>query len=271
MKTKLTAFLFAIIFLCSCTSAKKVTYMLDAETIPQEVLKNATTVTNPIVMPGDLIDIIVSGINMDALKPFNRLDYLYQIGGNSIANNMTNTTNPPTYYLVNNDGDIDFPVLGKIHIGGMNKAQVEELLLSELYPKYLKEKPNIDIRFKNFKVSVIGEVKNPGVYTSSNERLTILEAIALAGDLNITGERQNVMLIRTNSDGSKVIQRLDMNDKNLIISPYYNLQQNDVIYVQPNASKARSSWSIPPAVTLVLSSVGTLISIATLIVTLTKK
>ena len=133
-----------------------------------------------------------------------------------------------------------------------------------------RSQPGVDVRFKNFKVSVIGEVRSPGVYTATNEHLNILEAIALAGDLNITGMRENIMLIRTDADGKRSVHRLNLNDKELILSPYYNLQQNDVIYVQPNASKARSSWSIPPALSLTLSSIGTLISIATLIVTIAK-
>ena len=144
------------------------------------------------------------------------------------------------------------------------------MICNEIYPKYMTERPGVDVRFKNFKVSVIGEVARPGVYTATNEHITILEAIALAGDLTITGKRENIMLIRTDAAGKRSVHRLDLNDKALILSPYFNLQQNDVIYVQPNASKARSSWAIPPALTLTLSSIGTLVSIATLIVTITK-
>lgn len=270
MKQKFFILIAIFALLASCSSTKNVAYLQEAETLPQEALSQAMAPVNPVIMPGDLIDIIVSGINLEAVKPFNRLDLMYQIGGSSFNSSASQTGNSPTYYLVDNDGNIDFPVLGKLHIGGMNKFQVVELLTDELHPKYLNDKPIIDIRFKNFKVSVIGEVKNPGIYTAVNERLTILEAIAMAGDLNITGERENVMLVRTNPDGSKIVQRINMKDKNLILSPYYNLQQNDFIYVQPNASRARQSWSIPPAVSLILSSVGTLISLTTLIVTLSK-
>ncbi|MEG1539210.1 MAG: polysaccharide biosynthesis/export family protein [Muribaculaceae bacterium] len=269
MKTKFLALIFLALIFGSCASTKNITYLREAESIPQELLNGITPITNPVVMPGDLIDIIVSGINMDAVKPFNRMDFLYQISGTTYTNNNTGV-NSPTYYLVSNEGNIDFPVLGKLHIGGLNKTQIEALIISEIYPKYLKEKPTLDIRFKNFQVSVIGEVKTPGVYTAPNERFTVLEALASAGDLTITGERKNVMLIRTNADGTKTVKRLDLNDKNTLLSPYYNLQQNDVIYVEPNASKARSSWIVPPAVTLLLSTVGTLISVATLIVTLVK-
>lgn len=259
-----------MLFFISCSSPKNIAYMQDAESLPQNVLNQAQANANPVTMPGDLLDILVVGNNLDAVRPFNRLDIIAQIAGTNYNNTSNQTGNVPSYYLVDSEGDIDFPVLGKLHIGGMNKVQITELLTSKLYPKYLTEKPTIDIRFKNFKISVIGEVKNPGVFTSPNERMTILEAIAMAGDLSITGMRENVMLVRTNADGSRIVQRLNLNDKNIILSPYYNLQQNDVVYVQPNASKSRQSWQIPPALSVGLSSFGILISLATLIVSIAK-
>ena len=176
----------------------------------------------------------------------------------------------PSFEVVDQDGNIEFTVVGTLHIGGMNKKQIEETVDEALYPKYLSERPSVDIRFRNFKVSVVGEVKNPGVYTSLNERMNILEALAMAGDLNITARRDNIMLIRLNADGTKNVEVLNLNDNSLITSPYFNLQQNDIIYVEPNKSKINQSWTIPPAVTLALSSIGTLVSIATLIVTITK-
>lgn len=270
MKLNFTLFASTILLIIfgSCTSTKKVTYMPEAETIPTEALKQIEKGTDPIVMPGDLLEITVSSINVDAVRPFNRLSYMTEMTG--VATNYNNDTNRSTYYIVDDKGSIDFPVLGKLNIGGMNKDEIQELIANRIYPKYITDKPGVDVRFKNFKVTVIGEVKNPGVYTSANERLNIMEALAMAGDLNITGVRDNIMIIRTQADGTREIYRMNLNDKNSLLSPYYNLQQNDVIYVQPNASKARSSWSIPPALSLTLSSLGTLISIATLIVTIVK-
>ncbi len=271
MKFNLSLILTSILLiLSSCGSTKKIPYMIDAETIPQSVLQQASQASEPIVMPGDLLDITVTSINLDAVRPFNKIDFLQQLAASTLTNNNNYDQNKSIYYLVDNDGYIEFPVLGKLYVSGKSKEEIKEMIVSGIYPKYLTEKPGVDIRFKNFKVSVLGEVKSPGVYTASNEHITIFEAIALAGDLNITGMRENVMLIRTNADGSKNIQRLNLNDKNIVLSPYYNLQQNDVIYVQPNSSKARSSWSIPPALSLTLSSIGTVISIATLVVTIVK-
>lgn len=105
---------------------------------------------------------------------------------------------------------------------------------------------------------------------AANGRMNVLEAIAQAGDLNIQGRRDNVMVIHTNSDGSRSVNRVNLLDKNLLVSPHFNLQQNDIIYVEPNSSRARQSWNVPPALSLGMSSVGTLISIATFIITLTK-
>lgn len=269
MKSYLYPLLLALVLISgSCATSKKVPYMIDAENLPKDVLQQVSKSSDPIVMPGDLIDIIVTSVNVEAAMPFNRIGFLTQLGGTSYTSSSSNNTS--NYYLVDDNGDIQFPILGTLHIGGLSKSEIQSLVQSRIYPKYLTDKPSVDIRFKNFKISILGEVAKPGEYVANNERMTLLQALAQAGDLTIMGERQNVMLIRSNADGTRSIQRLNLNDKNLILSPYYNLQQNDVIYVQPNASKARTSWTIPPALSLTLSSVGTLISIATLIVTISK-
>lgn len=269
MKNKLSLIFATFIFLLgSCASSKKVPYMIDAESIPQETLNKIVQNVPTTALPGDLLEITVLSFNIDAVRPFNKTNFINEIS--RTYSNTSSDANRSTYYLVDDKGCIEFPVIGKLQISGMNKEAIQELIASKIYPKYLTEKPGVDVRFKNFKVSVIGEVRSPGVYTSDNERMTVLEALALAGDMNIQGMRENIMLIRTNAEGVRSIHRLDLNDKNIILSPYFNLQQNDVIYVQPNSSKARSSWAIPPALTLTLSSIGTLISIATLIVTISK-
>ena len=250
----------------SCSSTKKIPYLVEAETIPEEALAQINKSSDPRVMPGDILEITVTCINIEAAMPFNKLSYYSEIS--SRMNQSNNETNRSSYYIVDEKGFIDFPVLGRLQISGMNKDDIQSLIADQIYPRYLTEKPAVDVRFKNFKVIVAGEVKNPGVYTSDNERLNIIEALALAGDMNITGLRDNVMIIRTDADGTRKVIRLDLNSKETLLSPYYNLQQNDVIYVQPNSSKARSAWVIPPALTLTLSAAGTLISLATLIVTI---
>ena len=261
--------LLAMAFMASCNTAKDIPYMVDAEQIPQEVLKAAATAADPVVMPGDMLQINVTTTqNIEAVRPFNKIDVVNSISSKN--NNNTGGDNPMYFYLVDNNGDIDFPMLGKIHVAGKTQSAIQEEIASMIHPRYITEKPNVELRFQNFHVYTLGEVKSPGMIKAVNGRLNLLEALALSGDLTIQGRRDNVMIVRTNADGSRSVQRVNLGDKNLIVSPNFNLQQNDIIYVEPNASRARSSWQIPPALTLTMSSVGTLISIATLIVTLTK-
>ncbi|MBP5561293.1 MAG: polysaccharide biosynthesis/export family protein [Muribaculaceae bacterium] len=261
-----------VLLLASCGSTKDVPYLIDANSLPKEVLQAASRATDPVIMPGDLLQITVTGRNAESVQPFNKISYISGLtsNGNALNQGGAGGGGPMYYYLVDDNGNIEFPMLGQLHIGGMTKAAVEESIASQIYPKYLTEKPGVEARIQNFTVSILGEVKSPGTVNAQNGRLNILEAIARAGDLSIKGRRDNIMLIRTNADGSRSVNTINLNDKNLLVSPLYNLQQNDVIYVEPNASAARSSWSIPPGLSLGMSSVGTLISIATFIITLTK-
>ena len=259
---------FAALFMLSCNTAKEVPYMIGADQIPAEVLQTAARINDPVVMPGDLLQINVTSTNMEAVRPFNKIDLVSNLSTSSSS--MNNSSNSMYYYLVDNNGDIDFPMLGKLHLGGKTQSAIQEEIAGLIYPRYITEKPGVEVRFQNFHVYTLGEVKNPGMITASNGRMNLLEALALSGDLTIQGRRDNVMIVRTNADGSRSVQTVNLGDKNLILSPNFNLQQNDIIYVEPNASRARSSWQIPPALTLGMSSVGTLISIITLIVTLTK-
>ena len=260
----------AALILAGCGSTKEVPYMINAEQLPQDVLNAAARAADPVIMPGDLLQITVTGSNAEAVKMFNKVHYISTISSSSSSTGMGTGVNSMYNYLVDQNGNIEFPMLGRLHIGGLTKATIEQEIGSKIYPKYLTEKPGVEVRIQNFQVSVLGQVKSPGVVKADNGRLTILEAIAEAGDLDIKGRRDNIMIIRTNADGSRSVNRVNLNDKNVIVSPLFNLQQNDIIYVEPNASAARSSWSVPPALTLAMSSIGTAISIATLIITLTK-
>lgn len=262
--------LFAIVALAACNTSKDIPYMVDAEQIPADVLQAAARAADPVVMPGDMLQINVTSTNIEAVRPFNKIDLVSNLSSSS-SSTTGNNNNAMYYYLVDNNGNIDFPMLGTLHVGGKTQSAIQEEIAGMIYPKYLTEKPGVEVRFQNFRVYALGEVKSPGVISAPNGRMNLLEALAQAGDLTIQGRRDNVMIIRTNADGSRMVERINLSDKNIIVSPMFNLQQNDIIYVQPNASKARSSWQVPPALTLGMSSVGTLISIITLVVTLTKK
>ena len=267
---KLLPFIIALIITGCSTAYQKVPYMPDAETLPAEVLSQVQSTTDPIIGPSDLLNIEVSGRDMVAISFFNKGRYVTADG--NVTQNTTNSSQSSNidkstqYYLVDKNGDIDFPVVGKLHVGGMTKSQIAEVVQGAIYPKYVKEKPVVDVRLMNFRVTVLGAVKSPGVIESKTERMNFLEAIALAGDLDIKGERENIMLIRTNIDGQREIHRLNLNDKNILISPYFNLQQNDIIYVQPNESAAHGAWQLNPAVGATITIVGGISSIASFII-----
>ncbi len=256
----------AALALASCNTSKDVPYMIDANNLPSDVLRGAAQLNDPVLMPGDMLQINVGGLDEETVKPFNKSQYIVQNG----TSNQSNSENSIYYYLVDNNGTIDFPMLGRIKVSGQTKYAVEEQIASMIYPKYLNQKPTVEVRLQNFRVYALGEFNSPGIISAPNGRLNILEAIAMAGDLTINGKRDNIMIIRTAADGSRQVKKINLNDPNIIVSQDFYLQQNDCIYVEPNASKARSSWTVPPALTLSLSSIGTLISIATFIITLTK-
>lgn len=263
----------AIIIFSACSSTKTVTYFEDAEYISSESLSNVDTISDPIIRPGDLLNIDVTGSNMAVVAQFNRGRYVDADGKiSSISrqyNNITGSSNleqSTDYYLVNASGYIEFPIVGKIYASGLSKTQLAEKIASEIYPKYVTERPMVDIRLMNFRVTVAGAVKTPGVYQSKNERMTFLEAISMAGDLDIKGDRENILLYRTNADGTREVHRLNIHDSNFLLSPYFNLQQNDYIYVTPNKSMRQTAWQMNPAVTATITVFGGISSVASLVV-----
>ena len=165
-----------------------------------------------------------------------------------------------------NNGNIEFPVVGTLHVGGLTKKQAEDLVKSKIKP-YLadSEKPIVTVRMASYHVSVIGEVTKPGIISVPQEKMSVLEALAQAGDLTIYGKRDNVLLIRQDAEGEKHTYRMNLNDANIINSPFYYLQQNDIIYVEPNKVKAQNS-SIGSSTTLLMSGLSILTSIASLVV-----
>ena len=278
MKLKLFLITSVLCFiLVSCGSTKEIPYVIDADKLPENLLKETAKYSDPIVQPGDILQILVTSNNveaMEAVKPVNKATYWGGEGMSSIVGNATQTASNNEgsiyYYLVDDAGNIEFPMLGKVHVDGLKTGEISDLIASKIYPKYVTAKPGVEVRFRNFKVYALGEFNKPGVISSANGKMNILEAVAQAGDLTIFGVRKNVMVIRTNADGSRKVFRLDLTDKNLLLSPGYNLQQNDVIYVQPNKAKARSAWTIAPGWSFAMSIIGTLVSISTLVITLTK-
>lgn len=255
----------------ACSAPKKVVYLPDAEQIPAEVLRQSQTVADPVLAPGDLLNIRVMSSDIQAVAPFNRDMFVNPDGSVTISSNNSSNTSKEAmtnYYLVSKAGTIDFPIIGSIDVAGKTKSEVAQIIRSDIYPKYVKVEPTVEVRLMNFRVTVLGAVKNPGQFSVSNERVNLLEAIAMAGDLDIRGERENILLYRTNADGTREVHRLNLNDRNTLLSPYFNLYQNDIIYVQPNESARQGAWQMHQGWTTALSVVGGASAVAALIVSI---
>lgn len=222
--------LLLLIFLSSCVSRKKIVYFQNDEINQAKVSNSYKT----IFKPDDLLQITISAQDLEAVKPFNLPVVTYSLATDRAVGNPIQQS-----YLVDNKGEIDFPILGKIKIGGLTRAEVIDLLKSKLSQGYVKN-PTINIRINNYKVTVLGDVKKPGSYTIPNERITILEAIGLAGDLNISAVRNNVKVQRE-ENGKKILYTVDLLSRDIFTSPVYYLQQNDLVYVEQNNAKSQSA------------------------------
>ena len=249
--------------LVSCQSYKKVPYLQDTAFVNDT--EQSVRQTGVKVMPKDLLTIAVSCSTPELAAPFN----LVNSGtANGTEGKMVTASPALQQYLVDNQGNINFPVLGEIHVGGLTKLEIENLIIDKL-KVYLKEAPLVTVRIVNYRISVLGEVTKPGSFVVSNEKINLLEALAMAGDLTIYGMRDNVKLIRTGQDNKQEIITMDLNKAETVLSPYYQLQQNDIIYVTPNKTKAKNS-DIGTSTGLWFSGVSILVSLATLLVTILK-
>lgn len=242
-----------IAVIASCSSGAKITYLQNADTKPPE---EKALKYEPTLQPDDLLSIIVSAQNPESTAPFN----LPQIQGNyEIGNNQ----NGIKTYLINNEGEIEFPVIGKVKLGGLVRTEANKKL-EALVSEYVKN-PGINLRILNFKISVLGEVSRPGTFSIDSERITLLEALGKAGDLTIYGKRSDLLIIRENN-GVKKYQRVDITKADFVSSPFYYLAQNDVVVVNPNKTKINSS-AVGPNTSTILTAISIL---ATLVVLLFK-
>ena len=248
-----------ILMLGSCASSKKVAYFQNAV---DGVVAQSEGLYDAKIMPKDILTITVSTTNPEAATPFNL----------TVSNTLNSTgqmysgSGVLQTYLVDNDGEIDYPVIGTIKVAGLTKNECQELVKSKIKAFLAEEEnPIVTVRMSSYRVTIIGEVRSPGVIPVETEKMSILEALASAGDLTIYGKRDNVMLIREEANGQKTIHRLNLNDANIISSPYYYLQQNDIVYVEPNGVQAKNS-AIGSSTTIWFSFVGIVTSVASLLV-----
>ena len=250
--------------LVSCQAYKKVPYLQDTAFVNDT--KQSVRQTGVKVMPKDLLTIAVSCSTPELAAPFNLVNSGTASGTEGKTVGQGTVLPALQQYLVDNQGNINFPVLGEIHVGGLTKLEIENLIIDKL-KVYLKEAPLVTVRIVNYRISVLGEVTKPGSFVVSNEKINLLEALAMAGDLTIYGMRDNVKLIRTGQDNKQEIITMDLNKAETVLSPYYQLQQNDIIYVTPNKTKAKNS-DIGTSTGLWFSGVSILLSITNFLLTI---
>jgi polysaccharide export outer membrane protein len=214
--------------------------------LPDTVIAPVQGNFEPVIHKNDVLQIIVSSMNPEDAVVFNTP---------SVASTGAAGGSPATGYLVSEQGFIEYPVLGQVKAAGLTKDQLTTYLREELNNRKLMKDPVVSVRFLNYRVTVLGEVSRPGVVNITNERMSIMEALGMAGDINIYGKKDNVLLIRE-IDGQKVIKRLNLNDDDILSSPYYYLQSNDVVYVEPNKSRVANASGNRQTISIILSSIS---------------
>lgn len=249
-------FLFFPMFFYSCISTQNVPYFKDISDTSKPVSVVMSAYNDPIIQIDDILSVNIQTIDPQASAP---------ISQSNIANlSATSSTLPPmpssTGYLVDKEGTISIPLLGTIKVAGLTTAKARKVILTKAEEFY--KSPTVQVRYENFKVTILGEVQRPSSYAIPNERITVLDALGLAGDLTIYGRRENIMLIR-DSLGSKQFIRLNLNSTELVKSPYFYLKQNDVLYVEPNKAKiATTDAAKAKTLTIIATALSVLIVIA---------
>ena len=242
-----------ILMMVGCGSSKEVAYWQNIDSIS---LAASQGLYDAKIMPKDELTILVQTTDPLTSEPFN----LRSTGQTSSKNQITG-------YLVDNDGMINFPIVGKIHVAGLTKTECEDLIKSKIQPYLARtENPLVSVRTSSYRITVIGEVNRPGVIPVSTEKISLIEALAEAGDMTIYGKRDNVLLVREDKSGEKHKVRLNMNDANIINSPYYYLQQNDIVYVEPHKVKARNTF-FGSNTSIFYSVIGITTSLVSLLIT----
>ena len=252
-----------LLLITSCGTSKSIAYIQNSDSINYD---NSRYLYDAKIMPKDQLTISVNTVNPDASLPYNLLLQTAYTQGRSVSTGG-GTLMP---YLVDNNGYINFPVVGKLKVAGLTKTECQDLILEKIRPFMAEsEKPVVTVIMSSYSVSVLGEVNRPGSFQVGREKITILEALSQAGDLTIYGVRDKVKLIREDETGKKEIHTLDLTDANIVTSPYYYLQQNDIVYVEPNKVKAQNS-RVGNMTTLWFSATSILISLTALLVNILK-
>lgn len=219
-----------VCLLTSCGSVKDIAYLQGEELLKKTAMDDTVSLK---IQKDDLLDINVSCPDQELLQPFLRYSSEYNSAGGVNSGNGSG-------YLVELDGTINFPLLGQIKVAGLTRRQLIELVQSRLKKEGYIKNPVVTVRFLNFRISILGEVQSPGTYYIAGERITLFEALSMAGDLTIHGRRNRVAVIRE-TDGVRTILYHDLRSRDVFLSPNYYLKQNDMVYVEPNRVKAETS------------------------------
>lgn len=264
-----------LLLLASCSTPQDITYFPELKT--GDIVK-AEKILDIKVKPEDKLLIMVSTQDQALSNLFNLVTTQNQISRTTSAtrsdDNINDNNNRVSYYTVDSHGDINFPVLGKIHISGLSREQIAQKIAGDLIKADLVKDPIVTVEFANTGISILGEVNRPGRYEFNKDHVTIIDAIAMAGDLKINGERTNILVMRNNGSGNQEAYRINLlNAQELASSPVYYMQQDDVIYVEPNdkvkrETKPSGNQIYTASFWVTIGSLG--LSVATLIVTLTK-
>ncbi|NBL64826.1 polysaccharide export protein [Flavobacterium sp. NST-5] len=238
----------------SCASKKGYNYYQNIEEVVNAVNEQKYQTA---IHPDDLLMITVMGIDPEVTAPFNQ-----STNGNISSMRLGNESVPMNSYLVDAAGEISFPMVGKMKLAGLSREQAVTTI-KEALKKYIKD-PEINLRILNYKITVQGEVNRPGVFPINSERITLPEALSMAGDLTGYGKRNNILVIRDNG-GKKEMARVDITQADFLNSPYYYLAQNDVIYVEPNKTRINAS-AVGPNTSIIISSLSLLLTVIALII-----
>jgi len=250
---KISVFVIFLTFvISSCNSTRNSIYFRGLEDM---TIHSDIQVEPPIIKKNDLVSIAVSSLNPAASEVFNTT-----IARSANTSTVSGTINQSFGYLIDANGNLQFPILGEIKAEGLTSKALEDTLKARILAQELLIDPIVTVRFLNFKISVMGEVDKPSVYNVPNEKITLLEALALAGDMTIYAKRSNVLLIRE-ENGEKKLVRIDMSTSDIFYSEYYYLKSNDIIYVEPRRSKVAMTRPLSTYLTAVFSGTSLLISL----------
>jgi len=243
-----------VVFFTSCITRKQITYFQDIPgTDTAKVAENSglrTAVYEPVIKPGDILNITIMSLSAESNMLIN-----YPITNQNISTPEKTLTQATPGFLVDAKGNIQIPLVGEIKVDGLTTNEIR-LLLTEKLDKYIQS-PTVSVRFSNFKITILGDVTRPGVYPVPNERITIMEALGLAGDLTVFGLRKGVKLIRE-ENGKNKMYKIDLTSKEILNSSFMYLQPNDIIYVDPGSGKAANADNIYRILPIIVSGIGAL-------------